>query len=305
MQVIGLNGRQRKSGAFTLLELLTALFILALLLTILSPALKKARRSAKSILSGHNQGKTAIGVFCYATDQDDKLPESVATLGTGDRWSWREPTVLTGFQRRSPTTYRSVSQYLGDYIETASTLFCPCAPSTYEYAQAAWEAGDDWDHPSPDTATEDPLFGNYCLYWNYVGYLEEKQRPFIGPRSTAGRRGESKLLISDYFGYGHWRNELVYGSRNAYGSCEKISDEADITDGTSVACDFWSLFDPVNQISVESLALSFNAGYVDGHVEKFTPLDVTAMKVSMTPDGQVPYPNDIGPAGTIYIPRNR
>lgn len=305
MWEIRLNRRRKKNGAFSLLELLTVLFILALLTAILSPAIQKAKRSAKSILSCNNQSKTAMGVFCYSTDQDGKFPESVATLGTGNRWSWREPTVLTGFQRRSPTIYRSVSQYLGDYIELSSTVFCPCAPSKYEYAQAAWEAGDDWDNPNPDTGIEDPLFGNYCLYWNYVGFLEEKQRPFIGPRSVSRRKSESKLLISDYFGYGHWRNELTYGSRNAYGSCEKISKDADITKGTSVACDFWSLFDPVNPIPVESLTLSFNAGFIDGHVEKFTSLDVTVMKVSMTPDGQIPYPDDIGPAGTIYIPRNQ
>ena len=298
-----MNQKRNQSAAFTLIELLAVLFILALLLGLLSPALMKARRSARALLSSCNQRETVRGVSCYAADQDGRFPESVATLGTGARWSWREPTVLTGFQKRSPTIYRSASAYLGEYIEKAPTLFCPSAPSKYEYAQAAWDAGDAWDNPDPETGVEDPLFGNYCLYWNYVGYLEGKNRPFVGPRSTARRKTESTLLISDYFGYGHWRNELTYGSRDAYGSCEKMK-RAGVTIGTSVACDFWSLYDPAGQTPAESLDLSLRAGYIDGHVETFTPLEVLVMKVAMTPDGLVPYPDDIGPAGTFYIPRN-
>lgn len=297
-----MNVIKTKSDAFTLIELLVVLFILALLLSVLVPALQKAKRSARGVLSRFNQRQTVNGVSCYATDQDERFPESVATLGTGDRWSWREPTVLTGFQKRSPALHRSVSQYLGDYIETASTLFCPAAPTAYAYAEAAWAAGDDWDNPDPGTGPEDPLFGNYCLYWNYIGYLEGGQRPFVGPASPAGGRFSSKLLISDYFGYGHWRNELTYGSRNAFGSCQRMAG-ADITIGTSVACDFWSLYDPVNPVPVESLDLTLSAGYVDGHVEPFTPRDVRVLKVAMSPDGLIPYPDDIGPAGTIFIPR--
>jgi prepilin-type processing-associated H-X9-DG protein len=274
----------------------------ALLLSILLPALQIARHSAMALVSAHNQRGTVMGVSCYALDNGGRFPESVATLGTGTRWSWREPTVLIGFQKRSPKSYRSVSQYLRNYIESASNMFCPCAPSPYEFADEAWSAGDAWDNPQPDTDIEDPLFGNYCLYWNYIGYLAEAKRPFFGPRSASGGKTESKLLISDYFGYGHWRNELTYGSRNAYGSCEKMAD-ADITKGTPVACDFWSLLNTDNGTPLNSLHFTLNAGYVDGHVEKFLPGDVVTMKVSMTPDGQIPYPDNVGPAGIIYIPR--
>jgi prepilin-type N-terminal cleavage/methylation domain-containing protein len=292
-----------KINAFTLIELLTVLFIIALLMSILVPALRKAKRSVTVLLSSQNKREIITGSLCYSTDQDSHLPESVATLGTGTRWSWREPTVLTGFQKRGPAFYRSVSEYLGDYIENASTMFCPSAPSRYEFAEEVWAAGDAWDNPSPDTGIEDPLFGNYCLYWNYIGYLEEGNKPFIGPRSTTQGKFESKLMISDYFGYGHWRNELTYGSRNAYGSCEKMS-QAAITAGTLVACDFWSLFNPNGDVSPSSLDLSLRAGYIDGHVEKFKPADILTLKVSMTPDGRVPYPDNVGPAGTFYIPRN-
>lgn len=272
-------------------------------MSILAPALQKAKRSAIGLLSSKNQRDILTGALCYATEQDDRFPESVATLGTGIRWSWREPTILTGFQKRSPAYHRSVSEYLRAYIETAPTLFCPSSPSRYEFIDQAWIAGDAWDNPNPDTGTEDPLFGTYSFFWNYVGCLEERNKPFVGPRSTSQGKNESTLMIADYFGYGHWRNELTYASRDAYGSCEKISGSG-ITAGTSVACDFWSLFNPNGDITPQSIKVSLRAGYVDGHVEKFSPSETISMKVSMTPDGSVPYPDNVGPAGTFYIPRN-
>ena len=169
--------------------------------------------------------------------------------------------------------------------------------------EKAWLAGDAWDNPDPGTALEDPLFGNYCLYWNYIGYLEGKAVPFIGPRTSARRKGESILLTSDYFGYGHWRNELTYGNRQAWGSCEKLP-SAGITAGTPVACDFWSRYSFDQQIPLEAIDTKLNAGYVDGHVESYSPADAVIMKISMKPDGTVPYPDDISPGGIFYLPRN-
>lgn len=270
---------------------------------ILAPALARAKRSARGLVSSWNQRQVLTSVFCYGADQNDRFPESVATLGTGLRWSWREPTVLIGFQKRSPLYHRSTAEYLGDYIDKAQTVFCPSAPSKYAFAQEAWEAGDAWDHPSPDTAAEDPLFGNYCLYWNYVGCIEGRTTPFVGPRSSTPKSGESKLLISDYFGYDHWRNELTYGSRKAYGSCQPFRG-AQITAGTSVASDFWSVFDPDDQLNASQFEPTLRAGYIDGHVERFSPADTAVLKVSMTADGKTPYPDGVGPAGTFYIPRD-
>jgi prepilin-type N-terminal cleavage/methylation domain-containing protein/prepilin-type processing-associated H-X9-DG protein len=295
--------RQATSKAFTLIEMLVVLLVIALLMSILAPALTKARRCARALVSRHNQKQLVTGTLVYSADARGRFPDSVATLGTGTRWSWREPTVLIGFQKRSPLLSRSVSQYLREYIESASTLFCPSSPTLYPYMKQAWLAGDAWDNPDPETAFEDPLFGTYCLYWNYIGYLEDKAAPFIGPHTNARRKGESTLLISDYFGYGHWRNELTYGSRYAWGSCEKLP-SANISAGTAVAADFWSLYSPTGELSGGVKDVRLNAGYVDGHVGSYTPQETLMMKISMKPDGTVPYPDAVSPGGLFYIPQN-
>ncbi|MEN6309481.1 MAG: prepilin-type N-terminal cleavage/methylation domain-containing protein [Anaerohalosphaeraceae bacterium] len=288
--------------AFTLIELLVVVCIISLLVGVLVPALSKVKQKVRSLVSATNQRQIAEGVFCYAADQEDRFPESVAKLGKGTAWSWHEPTVLAGFQKQTPSSYRSVAAYLKNYIDSSSTMFCPSSPAKYPFAQQAWEAGDAWDNPTPNTAVEDPLFGNYCLYWNYVGYLAEYKRPFIGPQSAGGDRRQSKLLISDYFGYGHWRNELAYGTREAFGSCEKIP-SASITPGTPVSCDFWSRQNSDGQLTPAAIEIQIRAGYTDGHVESLSVSGMTLMKISIRPDGTIPYPDAISPGGTFYIPR--
>lgn len=289
--------------AFTLIELLVVLFLIGLLMGILLPSLRRAKQSVISLLSSVNQREVTQSLHLYAANSDSRYPGSVATIGLGERFAWQEPMVLAGYQKRSPNMNRSIAQYLNTYMEDAESLFCPGAPSEYQYAQAAWLAGDDWDNPEPDTAAEDPLFGTYCFYWNYVGYIAETHRPFVGPRSSAQGRRESRLLISEYFGYGHWRNELAYGTRQAYASCERMSG-AGITPGTAVSCDFWSRRDDGQGVASDAFSVKLKAAFTDGHVETFTAADTIELRLSMTPDGMTPYPDNLSPGGIIYIPRD-
>ena len=295
--------RRTQKTAFTLIELLVVISIIGLLLSILAPSLMKAKRSVKSLLSSKNQRDIVTSLSCYAVDNDGRYPATVATIGVGNRWSWREPTLVTGYQKRNIQSHRSVAAYLNSYIETAPTVFCPSSPSTYKYAQDAWLAGDAWDNPSPGTGSLDPLDGNYCLMWNYTGHLEGRKAPFMGPRSTTRRSHESKLLVCDYFGYGHWRNEFTYGSRNAFGSCEKLN-SSDKTEGTAVSSEFWSKFNSSKEMNLDAIEIKLKAGFTDGHVETYSTSDVIKMRISMKQDGSQPYPDNVSPGGIFFIPRN-
>jgi hypothetical protein len=190
-----------------------------------------------------------------------------------------------------------MSSYLGDYIEDASILSCPSIPRQYRHLQAAWQSGEEWDNPETSFAT-DSLYGSYCLYWNYVGFLSDERPPFRGPRGTLGGRGYSKLLISDYFGYDHHR------SPRAYGSCEKLNG-ASVTPETETSPSFWSRLDTDGMMRLDGLGLKLRAGYIDGHVESFRASKVVPMKVSKSNDGSVPYTSGIGTSpGHIFVPQN-
>jgi prepilin-type N-terminal cleavage/methylation domain-containing protein len=285
---------ERPAG-FTLLELLVVISILSILMAILVPVLGRARRQARSLLGMSNQRQIVGAVNCYANEHDDKYPESTAMIGKAKGfWGWQEPTMLIGYYDLSPGESRSMGAYLRGYIDDASIAFCPSAPKKYKYLQEAWDAGDDWVHPEtgPDP---DPMFGTYCFYWNYVGYLDESGAQFRGPTGPGGG-GQSDLIVSDYFGYDHWR------SRHCFGSCEPLQG-GQIAEGTLESSAYWSRHDSGGAVAPESLAIELHAGYLDGHVSKYRPSEVVPMRVFINSELNIPNPVGVGP-GVFYLPRN-
>jgi len=285
---------RREGPGFTLVELLVVLAIISALTAMLLPALGAVRRQARALVNTSNmkQITTAVGVF--ACGNDGIYPPSVATIGTDDIWNWQAPTMLTAYHKRAPKVHRSVSAYLKPYIDDAEVLFCPNAPLKYRCLRQAWHAGDAWDHPETETVP-DAVFGTYCLLWNYVGYLGEEKGLFRGPSGPERGYRASSIVVSDYFGYDHWRSRL------AFGSCEPFAD-AGIADGTAVSSAFWS--QPAGGTLAERRRLSvrLRAGYVDGHVESYTPSETQAMYVIVDPATNTPYTPGTGP-GTFYLPR--
>jgi prepilin-type N-terminal cleavage/methylation domain-containing protein len=287
--------RSKSPGGFTLIELLVVISIISVLMGILLPALGKVRSQARTLIGTNNQHQIVSGVSLFAMDNDEKYPESVATVGTGDNWNWSEPTMLAGYRKRSPMLYRSMSAYLRRYINDASTMSCPNAPKEHEYFQQAWDAGEDWGNPSAPLI-KGPLTGTYCFYWNYVGYLGlgGRRSLFRGPRNSSGGYKSSKLLVSCYFGYDHWQN------RNAYSSCEKFKG-AGLTEETWFSSAYWSGLN--SNTRLDTLKMKLHAGYTDGHVESYCPSEAIPMEVIKDRYTAEPYSSGMGP-GVFYLPRN-
>ncbi len=278
--------------AFTLVEMLVVISIISLLMGILVPAANSVRRQAYSLLGMRNQREVSTALSLFAADNRDRYPDSVATVGFDDKWNWSDPTKMIGNRKRSPQVHRSMSAYLHDYIEDGETMSCPSAPQKHKYVQEAWDAGDDWDNPDTPVPS-DPFGGTYCFYWNYIGYLPESNTLFRGPSGPASMGRYSQLLVTDYFGYDHWR------SPGAFGSCERLSG-GEVVPETWLLSAYWSIDgDP----AVRLPKVKLHAAYTDGHVQAYTPSDAVPMKVSITPDGVPPYPDGAGP-GDFYIPGN-
>lgn len=275
---------------FTLVELLVVMAVLSVLMGILLPGLNKVRYQARRLRGMNNQKQIVGAINLFSMDNDHRYPESVATIGDETNWNWQEPMMLTGYRARSPRLHRSMSEYLRRYIKDAKTIYCPNAPRKYAYLQDAWDAGDAWDNPD-SPPVEDPVSGTYCFYWNYTGYLQGRPYLFQGPRNSIGSPRQSRLLVSDYFAYNHWRSE------NAFSSCEKFNGSS-ITEGTILSSAYWSA--KANDGS-DKPQIKLQAGYTDGHVESYSSEDTAMMRVILKPETGEPYPENISP-GSFFLP---
>lgn len=258
------------------------------------PTFNAVRVKALSIQSMNNQRQIVSAVSFYATDNDERYPSSVAKMGFTDRWNWASPTKLAADDL--PWQSRSVGALLGPYVDDASSMVCPSAPSPHRYLDDAWAQGDQWDNPDTPM-TLDKLDGSYCLYWNYVGYLGKEQRNlFIGPqRPSSGGRKISKLLITDYFGFNGYRTPETFVS------CERFV-SANVLPPTDVQSAYWTTAPDPEKPSPE---IPVHAGYTDGHVESFSSLEVEPLRVIKNLNGNIPYEDEEPGPGIFYLPRGK
>src|SRR5436190_20919671 len=75
--------RRRANAAFTLVELLVVIGIIALLIGILLPALNKARRSAKTVQCASNMRQIANGMLMYINANKGHFPPELVQPQTG------------------------------------------------------------------------------------------------------------------------------------------------------------------------------------------------------------------------------
>ncbi|MHC4462941.1 MAG: type II secretion system protein [Planctomycetota bacterium] len=284
---------KRREG-FTLVELLVVISIISVLMGILLPALNKVRQQARTIVGMNNQKQTVCAVNLFAFDNDESYPPSVSFVEFRGDWNWNDPRTLASWKNIPSHPHRAMSEYLHSYIKDASIMFCPKAPRKFKYLQEAWDAGDEWNNPDSPFDIR-AVRGAYCFYWNYIGWLD-KDTLFRGPRGpSAGGRGQSKLVMSCYFGYDHRRTP------NAYGSCEKFKG-AGINPENLIDSAWW--YRPASdRFNLNTTNVKLHAAYTDGHVVRFTPSEAIPMKAIMNRFTNEPYSSGVGP-GDFYLPGN-
>lgn len=122
--------RYHRCAAFTIVELLVVISIIALLITLLLPALRSAQDAARAIQCASNQRQIAMAQHVYADDWEGRFTRYyTGNQGETTFWHIRLRGYLENAQRGDPT----------------SVINCPSADAltivSYRSGQGGWSIG--------------------------------------------------------------------------------------------------------------------------------------------------------------------
>jgi prepilin-type N-terminal cleavage/methylation domain-containing protein/prepilin-type processing-associated H-X9-DG protein len=120
-----MNGASKNKRAFTLVELLVVIAVIALIMSILLPALRRARNSANRLICSTNMNQISLALRAYAADNSDKVIHAGEILYTH---SAQEVRMLWNIALLPYVDVRVETDLLKN---AAQTWFCPADKDPY------------------------------------------------------------------------------------------------------------------------------------------------------------------------------
>jgi prepilin-type N-terminal cleavage/methylation domain-containing protein len=129
-----------RSG-FTLIELLVVVTIIVVLVSILLPALAKARKNAWQVVCLSNFRQIAIAIYQYANDYNGYPPPGYTADMMGSRSPNNDPVQILGWPDPPKRGYAYIQLALlyydnrgnqGVYLKDFGTFHCPANQSPYQ-----------------------------------------------------------------------------------------------------------------------------------------------------------------------------
>lgn len=111
-----------KRKAFTLIELLVVISIIALLMSIMLPALNKVKEVARKTICKSQMRQIVLGAAAYAAEHNENYPQSIgAALPSGSRWPGDAGT-LAGMSPEQQDVYVAINATWWGLIGTYTGL---------------------------------------------------------------------------------------------------------------------------------------------------------------------------------------
>ncbi|MCF7854054.1 MAG: DUF1559 domain-containing protein [Candidatus Pacebacteria bacterium] len=181
-----------RSRSFTLIELLVVIAIIAILASMLLPALNSARERARAILCKNNMRQLYQSMLFYGDDNDGALLSSNPVVGGSIYWNWSFRLAVSGYLGttydytvNNPRPNEHAYKLNGTPISPPQ-LYCPSDP-----------AGRTFDHFGGGNYHQ----STYSVYMNPFGYSQfaEPGDPHYGNWYTTiwPRLGGSGWYIPD------------------------------------------------------------------------------------------------------------
>jgi len=144
---------ERKSKGFTLIELLVVIAIIAVLLSILMPAMRKIKEVAREQVCKSHLKQIGLAVAMYLDDYERKIPDTQSS----NQHQWFQSDGRTYRQPGSSGTYWGI--FYRDYIKDQTKIFgCPSFQSTIG-TQLIYSYGGSEKSANPDIVIQNAAFG--------------------------------------------------------------------------------------------------------------------------------------------------
>jgi prepilin-type N-terminal cleavage/methylation domain-containing protein/prepilin-type processing-associated H-X9-DG protein len=127
--------------AFTLVELLVVIGIIAVLIAILLPALSKAREQAATVQCSSNLRQIAVAIISYSNDNKGKLIPDMVTTGQGNLypqgWFWANQLVQQKYLKAPVGEVNPAAATNKIPVTGISVFYCPAGVSD-SFSNGSW-----------------------------------------------------------------------------------------------------------------------------------------------------------------------
>lgn len=143
----------RVRSAFSLIDLLVSMVVVAVLIGIMIPSLSNVREAARRVVCASNVRQIGLGVAMYAEDYSGKLPPSKFAQSLGDSSFFPQQMMILRISDGSDYWDGLGQLFVAGYLDAPGVFYCPSHRGAHPYPKYAGLWGGE----------EGEIVGNYQM----------------------------------------------------------------------------------------------------------------------------------------------